>query len=125
MKSSLLNSVLLVGRIILPAILCSLLVLILDKSHWDYHVITTFSLIIILFNYGKTKYNYILSFFISFVLSCCVLILTLAIQAGFGYFIQKDFEKKIAFLYNDIPIKTLFFWFFFYSSITNTNVLFI
>src|SRR5690554_4135422 len=94
---SLLNTILLVGRIILPAILCSLLILIFIGGHKEYLVILTFGIFIILFNYGKIKYNFILSFLISILLSYAVFFLSILISGIIKYifFMRGDIDKKV------------------------------
>ncbi|VVU99185.1 MULTISPECIES: hypothetical protein [Mesonia] len=93
MKSSLLKSIFLVSRIILPAILCVLLILGL-KQYVKYQLILIFSIIIVFFNYGKTKYNYLLSFLISIISSYLVFFISFGIYLGIGFIFQNiDLEK--------------------------------
>jgi len=84
MKSSLLKNILLVSRVILPAIICALLILIL-KQYMEYQFILIFGIAIILFNYGKTRYNFILSFLLSVILSYGVFFLAILIPGVIGF----------------------------------------
>lgn len=93
---SLLNVILLAGRIILPAILSCLLVLCFLGGYKEYLIIGTFGIAIILFNYGKTKYNYFLSFLISVILSYIVFFLSIVIPGVVGYIVTLgNSDKKI------------------------------
>ena len=65
------STILLIGRIILPPMLCTILLLYL-KEYIDYQLVLIFGIMIVLFNYGKTKNNFVLSFFISIILSYSV-----------------------------------------------------
>ncbi len=58
------------------------------KGYGDYRIILTFGIVIILFNYGKAKYNFILSFLISVVLSYLVFFLSFGIYLGIGFIMQ-------------------------------------
>ncbi len=89
------KKILLVGRIILPAILCALLTGIFIDNYGDYWVISIFGIAIILFNYGKTKYNFILSFFISIILSWTVFFFSIVISTPIQYLIEEfGLDKK-------------------------------
>ncbi len=84
------------GRIILPAILSCLSVLCFFGGYKEYLIIGTFGIAIILFNYGKTKYNFFLSFLVSIVLSYVVFFLSILISGIIGYLIMGgNPDKKI------------------------------
>lgn len=87
MKSSLLNIIVLTGRIILPAILCALLIAGV-KQYTNYEFLLIFGIVIILVNYSKTKYYFLLSFFISVILSYIVFFTSIVIYFGIGYIIM-------------------------------------
>ena len=96
MKELKINSILLL-KIFLPALSCVLSVYFFSVTLKDYTNATLlfFGLIIILFNYRKTKYNYYISFIISIVLSYLTFFLALGIHAGISYLLIQfiDFDK--------------------------------
>ncbi|MFK5968981.1 MAG: hypothetical protein QM487_02520 [Candidatus Marithrix sp.] len=89
MKSSS-NNILLLAKIILPSIICALLFIILEFDI-GYHVLF-FSLVIILFNFGKIKYSHTLSFILSAGLSYMVFFVSIALYFGIGYIIMQIIE---------------------------------
>lgn len=97
MNSSLLNNILLSGRVILPSIICSLTTLILMKTYWSYMFILTFSVIILLFNYRKIKRNFLASFFLLAVLSYTVFFLSIGIEGltKYLFFMEFNIDKKV------------------------------
>ncbi len=108
MKPSTLNKILLLSRILLPAVLCSLLVLCLMNGYYEYLVILTFGIAIVLFNYGETKYNFILSFLVSVISCYVVFFLSIAISGIIGYLIMGgDVDEKIEGLILGIDINNL------------------
>ena len=101
------STILLIGRIILHPMLCTILLLYL-KEYIDYQLVLIFGIMIVLFNYGKTKNNFVLSFFISIILSYSVFFLSFGIYLGFGYLLKGgDIEKIIDGFILGIPIATL------------------
>lgn len=88
------DNILLISRIILPPVFCVLLMLYI-KEFIDYQFVLIFGIVIVLFNYGMTKYNFILSFFISIILSYFVFFLSFAIYLGLGYLIKGGDTEKI------------------------------
>lgn len=102
MKSSLLKNILLVGRVILPAILCVLLICAFERLEYFkynaiYFIISSFGIIAILLNLKKIKHNFILSFLISVVLSYAVFFLSIFISGviKFIFFMRGDIDKKV------------------------------
>lgn len=79
MNSSLSKNILLVGRIILPAIMCAFIVQFCLTNHIGDYYFWTFPLIIIFFNIEKTKYNITLSCLLSTILSILVYFLSIII----------------------------------------------
>lgn len=108
MKPPSINKILLLSRILLPAVFCTMLVLSLAKGYYEYLVILTFGIVIVLFNYGKTKYNFILSFIVSVILCYVVFFLSIAISGVIGYLIMGgDVDEKIEGLILGIDINNL------------------
>ena len=95
MKSPYLNNSILLGRIILPSILCVLLIEYLEDNFWGFQFVLVFGIAIVLFNKQKVKHNYIASFLLSIVLSFLVLFLSLGISSGLYYFINDVLNVKI------------------------------
>lgn len=96
MNTSLINNILLIARIIIPITLCVLLIPIMTNTNLEALIILVFSIAIILFNYNKTKYNFILSFLISIILSYAVYFLSIVILGIIKFiFMGGDIDKKI------------------------------
>jgi len=120
MSSSLSKKILLVGRIILPAIICVFIIqFCLAKHIEDYYYLLTFGLIITSFNFRKIKYNPLLSYLLSIFLSVSVYFLSLLIYFGIGFLLQSfnitpednGFVENLLFLFMVFVIPPLLMFF--------------
>ena len=89
------KKIILIGKILLPSIFCTLSILFLEH-YIEFQDIAVFGISIILFNYRKTKTNFLGSFLISIILSYIVFFLSLAIYGGTSYILSRgDIEKVL------------------------------
>ena len=102
-----LKKIIIVGKIILPPVLCVLLILYLEH-YIEYQFIFVFGISIILFNYGKTKYHFLVSILISIILSYFVFFLSFAIHLGTSYILTGgDSEKELQGFFLGVPFPRL------------------
>lgn len=101
------KKIIIVGKIILPPVLCALLILYLEH-YIEYQFIVVFGISIILLNYGKTKYNFLVSLLISIILSYIVFFLSFAIYGGTYYILTGgDSEKELQGFFLGVPFPRL------------------
>jgi hypothetical protein len=109
MNSSLINKILIISKIIFPAILCVLLTPIFTNTNWEYLALLVFGISIVLFNYNKTKNNFMLSFLIAIILSYTVYFLSILISGVIKFILMGgDLDKKIEGFILGIDINALF-----------------
>lgn len=109
MKISVNNNITLFGKVVLPAILCVVLTQYFINTYWEYLVILVFGISIVLFNYSKTKYNFIWSFLIAIILSYIVYFLSILISGVIKFILMGgDLDKKIEGFIFGIDINVLF-----------------
>ena len=102
MKLSIKNKILLLCKAILPAILCVVLIFFL-QVYFDFQYILMFGVIIVLFNHGKTKHDFILTIFYSIILSFLVLISSMVV----GKFLYLIKDELLINLFNDNILKRI------------------
>jgi len=109
LKISVNNNITLFGKVVLPAILCVVLTQYFINTYWEYLVILVFGISIVLFNYSKTKYNFIWSFLIAIILSYIVYFLSILISGVIKFILMGgDLDKKIEGFIFGIDINVLF-----------------
>lgn len=133
MNSSLINKISIVCKIIFPAIFCVLLTPIFINTNWEYLALLVFGISIVLFNYNKTKNNFLLSFLIAIILSYTVYVLSILISGVIKFILMGgNLDKKIEGFILGIDINELFIlipvsiispllMFYFYKIIFNIN----
>jgi len=138
MNSSLLKNILLVGRVILPAILCAFFVFLFEKLEYFkynsiYFVISSFGIITVLLNLKKIKYNIVISLILSLNLCFFVFFVSMAIGGGIFYFLEKimsffslNIEESSNILFNSNNITSIaiiapLLMFYLYSFILKIN----
>ena len=94
MKASVINKFVLISKIILPALVCLTLVLLFQKLEIFkynslYFTISSFGVVITLFNLKKIRYSIIINLISSVSLSFIILFLSLFIVGIIVYFIEK------------------------------------
>lgn len=118
------NNFLLVGRIILPGILCFLFNYLGNGYDHFEIIIIPFAILIVIFNKIKMKYNFIATLIISLILSFITFNASILLYLGIGYPIEyllsisnsKEFAtefiyKIIAILsYSVFPLILIFYW---------------
>lgn len=84
------NITLLIGRIILPTLIC-ILSFVFFKIDIIYHILF-FGLIIVLFNLSKTQYNNIVSVIFSLCISYLAFFISIGVYFGIGYLLMQFIE---------------------------------
>lgn len=79
------NTIITLGKIVLPIIACFGINLYLHKSYYELLTISIFGILIVIFNYNKTRYNYLISILLSLILSNIVFFLSIALNFFLNY----------------------------------------
>lgn len=124
MNSSLLKNSLLVGRTIVPAILCFLFNYLGDGYNHFEIIIIPFAVSIVIFNKAKVKYKFITTLIISLILSFITFNVSILFFLGLGYptefllnqinskeVVNEFIYKTIAIIsYSVLPLILIFYW---------------
>lgn len=135
MNSSLLKNILLIVRVILPAILCFLFNYLGDGYNHFEIIIIPFAVLIVLFNKVKVKYKFIATLILSLILSFISFNASILLFLGLGYptefllnqvnskeVVNEFIYKIIAILsYSVLPLILIFYWHSRLFKVSKTN----
>lgn len=89
------NTIITLGKIVLPIISCFGINLYLHKSYYELLTVSIFGILIVIFNYNKTRFKYLISILLAMILSNIVFFLSIALDGAINYVVKGgDLEQS-------------------------------